>query len=78
MITVIVNIRKVINYLCSMKSYILALVMLVVILTACSAPHRGFNYKKHDNYQKKMVKKMERVNKRPGKTYIMIQNLDKK
>ena len=52
--------------------------MLVVMLTSCSAPQRGFNYKKHDRYQKKMVKKMERVNKRPGKTFIMIETPDKK
>ena len=52
--------------------------MLVVMLTSCSSPQRGFDYKKHDRYQKKMVKKMERVNKRPGKTYIMIENSDNK
>ena len=61
-----------------MKKYILALVMLVVMLTSCSAPQRGFDYKKHDRYQKKMVKKMKRVNKRPGKTYLIIQTLPKK
>ena len=61
-----------------MKKYILALVMLVIMLTSCSAPQRGFDYKKHDRYQKKMVKKMERVNKRPGKTFIMIETPPKK
>ena len=61
-----------------MKKYILTLIMLVVMLTSCSAPQRGFNYKKHDRYQKKMVKKMERVNKRPGKTFIMIETPPKK
>ena len=57
--------------------------MLVVMLTSCSDPqhvhkNKGFDYEKHNRYQQKMVKKMERVNKRPGKTYIMIQTSSKK
>ena len=66
-----------------MKKYLITLIMLVVMLTSCSDPqhvhkHKGFDYEKHNRYQQKMVKKMERVNKRPGKTFIMIQTSTKK
>ena len=37
-----------------MKKYILPLIMLVVILTSCSTPQHGYNYKKHSNTQKKI------------------------
>ena len=69
-----------------MKKYLIALIMLIVMLVSCSAPqhvykHKGFDYKKHNRYQQKMVKKMERVNKRPGKTYFILEtfptNIDK-
>ena len=63
-----------------MKKIILCLAV-VALLTSCAAPQHGFDYKKHDRYQKKMVKKMERVNKRPGKTYFILEtfptNIDK-
>ena len=57
-----------------MKKYILTIIMLVVMLTSCSAPQHGFDYERHAKYQKKMVKKMKRANKRLGKTYFMIEN----
>ena len=58
-----------------MEKYILTLIMIVLIVTSCSAPQHGFDYQRHIKVQKKMVKKMKRVNRRSGKTYFMIQNL---
>ena len=57
--------------------------MLVMILASCSTPqpsyyykhhtkHKGFSYERHNKIEKKMVKKMKRENKRPGKTYFII------
>ena len=57
-----------------MKKYILTIIMLVVMLTSCSAPQHGFDYQRHVKVQKKMVKKMKRANKRLGKTYFLIEN----
>ena len=48
--------------------------LIAVVLVSCSTPQHGFDYKRHAKYQKKMVKKMERVNKRPGKTYFIIKS----
>ena len=46
--------------------------LIVVVLVSCSTPQHGFDYKRHAKYQKKIARKMERVNKRPGKTYFII------
>ena len=59
-----------------MKKYILPLIMLVVILTSCSTPQHGYNYKKHSNTQQKMYKQNNRVNK--GKSQLQHQCTPKK
>jgi len=61
-----------------MKKYILTLIMLVVMITSCSSPQHGFDYQRHVKIQKKMVKKMNRTNKRLGKTYFLIENQSNK
>ena len=53
-----------------MKKLILFLIMVASV--SCSTPQHGFDYKRHAKYQKKIARKMERVNKRPGKTYFII------
>ena len=50
--------------------------MLVVILTSCSTPQRGYNYKKHSNKQQTMYKQTNRVNK--GKSQLQHQCTPKK
>lgn len=50
--------------------------VLVVILTSCSTPQRGYNYKKHSNRQQTMYKQTKRVNK--GKNQLNHQCSPKK
>jgi len=59
-----------------MKKYLLPLIMLVVILTSCSTPQHGYNYKKHSNRQQTMYKQTKRVNK--GKNQLNHQCSPKK
>ena len=59
-----------------MKKYVLSLMVLVVILTSCSTPQRGYNYKKHSNRQQTMYKQTKRVNK--GKNQLNHQCSPKK
>ena len=49
---------------------------LVLILTSCSTPQRGYNYKKHSNRQQTMYKQTKRVNK--GKNQLNHQCTPKK
>jgi len=50
----------------------LILFLIIVILVSCSTQQHGFDYKRHDRYQKKIHRKMKRINKQPGKTYFII------
>ena len=59
-----------------MKKYIFPLIMLVLILTSCSTPQHGYNYKKHSNKQQTMYKQNNRVNK--GKSQLQHQCTPKK
>lgn len=46
-----------------MKKYIVSLIAIVVILTSCSTPQHGYNYKKHSNRQQTLYKQTHRINK---------------
>ena len=54
----------------------LILFLIVVVLTSCSAPQKGYNYKKHSNKQQTMYKQTKRVNK--GKNQLQHQCSPKK
>ena len=54
----------------------LILFLIVAMLASCSAPQKGYNYKKHSNRQQTMYKQTKRVNK--GKNQLQHQCSPKK
>ena len=55
---------------------LIGIFMVILLLSSCSTPQRGYNYKKHSNRQQTMYKQTKRVNK--GKNQLNHQCSPKK